>query len=66
MLRLFLVIAGSLALLIGAAAYYVFFTGPPLHEPSDLSDFIDTPDSPIDVYDPATIAANAAPPPDSR
>lgn len=59
MLRLFLFIAGSLALLIGAAAYYVFFTGPPLHEPSDLSDFINTPDSPIDVYDPATIAANA-------
>jgi predicted acyl esterase len=55
MMRLFLIVIGILALIIAAAAYYIFFTGPPLHKPSDLSDFINTPDSPILVSDISSI-----------
>ena len=57
MMRMFLIVIGFLALLIAAAAYYIFFTGPPLHKPSDLSDFIETSDSPILVSDISAISA---------
>ena len=58
MIRSFLFVIGILTLLIAAAAYYILFTGPPLHKPSDLSDFIDTPESPILVSDISAIAAD--------
>ena len=56
-MRSILSVLGILALLIATVAYYILFTGPPLHEPSDLTDFINTPDSPILVSDVSDIAA---------
>lgn len=46
-----MIVFGILVALIAGAAYYILFTGPPLHKPSDLSDFINSPDSPILVAD---------------
>lgn len=46
-----MIVFGILTALIAGAAYYIFFTGPPPHKPSDLSDFINSPESPILVAD---------------
>ncbi|MEO1554241.1 MAG: CocE/NonD family hydrolase, partial [Pseudomonadota bacterium] len=53
----FLIGLGILIAVIAAAAYYILFTGPPLHKPSDLSDFLGSPESPILVSDISDIAA---------
>ncbi|GAA6156537.1 CocE/NonD family hydrolase [Pyruvatibacter sp. HU-CL02332] len=50
MRKLFIVTAGIVAILIAGIAV-IFSSGPELHEPSDLSDFIGTPDSPIIIKD---------------
>ena len=52
-----LMILAGLITLIGAAAYYILFTGPAPHEPSDLTDLLGTPDSPVLVSDVSAIAA---------
>jgi predicted acyl esterase len=52
-----LMILAGLITLIGAAAYYILFTGPAPHEPSNLSDLLGTPDSPVLVSDVSAIAA---------
>ncbi len=57
MMRGFLISISILVLLLAGVVYYIFFTAPPLHKPSDLSDFIDTPNSPILVYDHASVVA---------
>lgn len=48
---------GTIVLLLAGAVYYVLFTGPPLHEPSDLSDLLGTSDSPVVVSDISEIEA---------
>ncbi len=45
-----MVTAGIVAILVAGIAV-IFSSGPELHEPSDLSDFIGTPDSPIIIKD---------------
>lgn len=50
MRKLLIVTAGIVAILIAGIAV-IFSSGPELHEPSDLSDFIGTPDSPIIIKD---------------
>ncbi|GAB5501455.1 CocE/NonD family hydrolase [Pyruvatibacter sp.] len=50
MRKLFIVTAGIVAILVAGIAV-IFSSGPELHEPSDLSDFIGTPDSPIIIKD---------------
>ncbi|MEO0983902.1 MAG: CocE/NonD family hydrolase [Pseudomonadota bacterium] len=45
------IVLGLLAAGLALAAYYIFGTGPALHAPSDLSDLIGTPDSPVLVKD---------------
>lgn len=52
-----MIILAALIALIGAAAYYILFTGPAPHEPSDLSDLLGTPNSPVLVSDVSAIAA---------
>jgi len=44
------------AALLALAVWYIFFSGPALHKPSDLSDFLDTPDSPVRVAPVSTLA----------
>lgn len=56
-MKLLLISAAALAMFLAVAAYYVVFTGPAPHAPSDLSDFIGTPDSPIEVSDISAIKA---------
>lgn len=50
MRKLIIVTAGIVAILVAGIAV-IFSSGPELHEPSDLSDFIGTPDSPIIIKD---------------
>ncbi len=50
MRKILMVTAGIVAILVAGIAV-IFSSGPELHEPSDLSDFIGTPDSPIIIKD---------------
>ena len=50
-MKTLMILLAMLAMVLAGAAYYVFFTGPAPHEPSDLSDLIGTPNSPVLVAD---------------
>lgn len=57
MMKALKITLGLITALLALAIWYVFFTGPALHAPSDLSDFLDTPDSPVLVEDVSALAA---------
>ncbi len=59
-MRKTLIAFGAVAVLLAAGIIVIFSTGPALHEPSDLSDLIGTPDSPIIVTDISDIEADVA------
>jgi len=56
-MRKTLIAGGVVAAIAAVGIYLVFGTGPALHEPSDLSDFIGTDDSPIILTDISAIEA---------